>query len=58
MTPSLSRFKCMSVRETFLIIFLSLSLISLLITGIVAFYTIHDSGSYAEQSILALGGQR
>ncbi|MDO8871843.1 MAG: SpoIIE family protein phosphatase [Methanoregula sp.] len=55
MTSSLSRFKGLSVRQKILIIFLSLSLISLLITGLVAFVTISDIGNYAEQSNSALG---
>lgn len=55
MTPGISRFKGLSVRKKILIIFLSLSLISLLITGLVAFVTISDIGNYAEQSSSALG---
>jgi len=56
MTLSRARFKSLSVRQKILVIFLSLSLISLLITGFVAFFTINDIGNYAEQSSLALGG--
>jgi len=55
MVPGISPFKSMSVREKILIIFLSLSLISLIITGLVAFVTISDIGHYAEQSSSALG---
>jgi sigma-B regulation protein RsbU (phosphoserine phosphatase) len=55
MTISLSRFKGLSVREKILIIFLSLSVISLLITGLVAFVTIYDMGKYAEHSNSVLG---
>ncbi|MDO9326293.1 MAG: SpoIIE family protein phosphatase [Methanoregula sp.] len=45
----------MSVRQKILVIFLSLSLISLLITGVVAFFTINDVGNYAKQSSRTLG---
>jgi sigma-B regulation protein RsbU (phosphoserine phosphatase) len=55
MMPGISCFKCLSVRKKIIILFLSLSLISLLISGLVAFITISDIGSYAEQSSSALG---
>ena len=45
----------LNVRTKILIIFLALSLISLLITGYVAFYTIRDVGRSAETSSLSLG---
>ena len=56
MTPVLSRFRCMSVRQKILAIFLILSVISLLIMGIVAFFIIGGIGDDAEKSSLALGG--
>ena len=55
MTPEKSHFKGLSVREKIVIIFLSLSLISLLITGFVALVTISDIGHYSENSSTALG---
>jgi sigma-B regulation protein RsbU (phosphoserine phosphatase) len=55
MTPEISRFKGMSVREKILILFLALSLISLLITGMLAFVTISRIGNYSEQSLSELG---
>ena len=55
MSPLLPRFKCMSVRQKILVIFLSLSLISLLIMGIIAFFTIYDIGIYAKDSSHDLG---
>jgi sigma-B regulation protein RsbU (phosphoserine phosphatase) len=45
----------LNVRTKILIIFLALSLVSLLITGFVAFFTISDVGSYAEKSSTDLG---
>ncbi|PKL68382.1 MAG: serine/threonine protein phosphatase [Methanomicrobiales archaeon HGW-Methanomicrobiales-1] len=56
MTPAHSCFKSMSVRQKILLIFLILSVISLLITGIVAFVTIWGIGDLAEKSSLTLGG--
>jgi len=55
MTPAYFFFKSMSVRQKILAIFLILSVISLLITGIVAFYTIGDIGNNAEKSSQDLG---
>ena len=55
MTPEISRFKGLSVREKILILFLSLSLISLLITGMLAFITISHIGNYSNQSLSELG---
>ena len=55
MTPVISRFRCMSVRQKILAIFLILSVISLLIMGIVAFLTISEIGNYAERNNVALG---
>jgi sigma-B regulation protein RsbU (phosphoserine phosphatase) len=55
MPPLRSPFKNLSVRQKILIIFLSLSLISLLVTGLVAFITISDIGKGAEQSNSVLG---
>ncbi|MDO9033820.1 MAG: SpoIIE family protein phosphatase [Methanoregula sp.] len=55
MTPEISRSKGLRVREKILIIFLALSLISLLITGMLAFVTINRIGNYAEQSLSELG---
>src|SRR5208337_1042154 len=45
----------LNVRAKILIIFLALSLISLLITGYVAFFTISSVGRSAETSSLSLG---
>jgi len=47
----------LNVRTKILIIILALSLVSLLITGFVAFYTISDVGRYAEKSSTTLGRQ-
>jgi phosphoserine phosphatase RsbU/P len=55
MMPAISLFKRMSVRQKILVIFLSLSLISLLITGIVAFTTINGIGDFAKNSSRELG---
>ncbi|MDP3396205.1 MAG: SpoIIE family protein phosphatase [Methanoregula sp.] len=55
MTPEIPRLKGMSVREKILILFLALSLISLLITGMLAFVTISRIGNYAEKSLSELG---
>ncbi len=55
MRPGISLIKGLSVRKKIIILFLSLSLITLLITGLVAFVTISDIGNYAEQSSSALG---
>ena len=55
MTPKISRIKCLSVREKILILFLSLSVISLLITSMLALVTISHIGNYAEQSLSDLG---
>ncbi len=55
MMSGIFRFKGMSVRQKILIIFLSLSLMSLLITGMLAFVTISNIGHYAEDSSTALG---
>lgn len=45
----------LNVRTKILIIFLALSLVSLLVTGFVAIFTISDVGSYAEKSSSTLG---
>lgn len=55
MMSGIFRFKDMSVRQKILIIFLFLSIISLLIIGLVALVTISDIGHYAEDSSTALG---
>ena len=55
MKPEISRLKSLSVREKILIIFLSLSLLSLIITGLVAFVTISHLGDYSKQSLSELG---
>jgi sigma-B regulation protein RsbU (phosphoserine phosphatase) len=47
----------LNVRTKILIIFLALSLVSLLITGFVAFFTISNVGNYAERSSSTLGRQ-
>ncbi|MFA4850399.1 MAG: hypothetical protein WC626_11795, partial [Methanoregula sp.] len=55
MMSGIFRFKDLSVRQKILIIFLFLSIISLLITGLVALVTISNIGHYAEDSSTALG---
>ena len=55
MMPAISLFKSMSVRQKILVIFLSLSLISLLITGIVAVTTINGIWDFAKNSSRELG---
>jgi sigma-B regulation protein RsbU (phosphoserine phosphatase) len=55
MSLSLSRYKKMSVRQKILVIFLFLSLLSLFITGLVAFITISGIGQNAKDSSDALG---
>ena len=55
MMPGIFHSKDLSVRQKILIIFLFLSIISLLITGLVALVTISDIGHYAENSSTALG---
>jgi sigma-B regulation protein RsbU (phosphoserine phosphatase) len=57
MTSPGLRIPKINVRTKILIIFLALSLISLLITGFVAFVTISDVGTYAEKSSSGLGRQ-
>lgn len=55
MPPSLSRYKKMSVRQKILIVFLFLSLVSLIITGIMAYITISGMGQNAKESSDTLG---
>lgn len=55
MTPLLSLFKNLSVRDKVIAILLSLSLVSLLIMGVVAFTTIMAIGNYAKTGSLDLG---
>ena len=55
MKPEISRFNGLSVREKILIIFLALSLLSLILTGLVAFVTISHIGNYSKQSLSELG---
>jgi sigma-B regulation protein RsbU (phosphoserine phosphatase) len=57
MTSPARLFPKLNVRTKILIIFLALSLISLFITGFVAFITISDVGWYAGQSSSTLGRQ-
>ncbi len=45
----------LNVRMKILLIFLTLSLISLLVTGFFAFYTISDIGDSAQKSSVLLG---
>jgi sigma-B regulation protein RsbU (phosphoserine phosphatase) len=53
--PLIPPLPALNVRTKILIIFLALSLISLLITGFAAFYTINDIGISAGDSSMALG---
>ncbi|MCX6684266.1 MAG: SpoIIE family protein phosphatase [Methanoregula sp.] len=57
MTSPGPRILKLNVRTKILVIFLALSLISLCITGFVAFFTISDVGRYAGQSSSTLGRQ-
>lgn len=55
MTSPSSRHPRLNVRMKILLIFLTLSLISLMVTGFAAFYTISDIGESARQSSITLG---
>ncbi|PKL57520.1 MAG: hypothetical protein CVV34_07070, partial [Methanomicrobiales archaeon HGW-Methanomicrobiales-5] len=55
MPLSLSRYKKMSVRQKIIVFFLFLALLSLIITGLVAFLTISGMGQNAKDSSNALG---
>jgi len=49
------KFPKMTVRIKILVIFLILSIVSLVITGFIAFFIINDIGDYAEHSSISLG---
>ncbi|MFA5268735.1 MAG: SpoIIE family protein phosphatase, partial [Methanoregula sp.] len=55
MTPAFSFPKHLNVRTRILVLFLGLSILSLLVTGFVAVYTITGVGNLAESSSMALG---
>jgi sigma-B regulation protein RsbU (phosphoserine phosphatase) len=55
MTPAYSFPKHLNVRTKILILFLGLSVLSLLVTGFVAVYTITGVGNLAESSSMSLG---
>jgi len=57
MTPALSRLPKLNVRAKILVMFLALSVISLIITGYVALFTISNMADSAESSSLMQGKQ-